>query len=86
MNYELKSAKANGLPFDKKENPLDLESPLIYGLNIIIRTGIVGQTYNGFQNTNVEFCPILRTDTVNEILAKINTFALAFVASEYPNT
>lgn len=86
MNYELKSAKAMGLPYDKKENPNNPNSPVIYGINVIIRTGIVGQVYPGFMNQDVSFCSILKTDSIDQITEKINQHALNFVAEKYPKT
>ena len=86
MNYELKSAVPRGLPYDKKDNPLDENSPVKYGVNVIIKTGIVGQTYDGFQNMDLGFCELLRTETINQALGKIEAYAIAFVATKYPNT
>lgn len=86
MNYELKSATPQGLPFEKRTNPIDATSPVIYGVNVIIKTGIVGQGYNGFENTDLGFCEILKTETIDQALVKIQTYASAFVVTKYPNT
>lgn len=78
MQYILKSATAKQVPYTNREN--------VYGIDVLITTGIVGQTYNGFQNLNVAFCPIEKTDDYNSIEIKINAFATSFVSKKYPNT
>ena len=80
MNYEVKNIKPAGLPFTKDG---------VYGVPLIITTGIVGQTHPGFVNiesNNDTFCPILRTDGTDAAEAKFATFAAAYVADKYPNT
>lgn len=86
MNYILKSATPKGLPYSKKENPLDPLSPTIYGIDAIIITGIVGQTYNGFTNQNVGFCPLAETDTIQQAEAKVQAYGAIYVTTKYPNT
>lgn len=86
MNYLLASAKPNGLPYDKKTDPFDPNSPTVYGVKVIIKTKIENQTYDGFENTDFGFCDLLRTDTIDVCLVKINTYALKFVATKYPST
>lgn len=86
MDYVLKSAKAQGLPYSKKENPLDPNSPVVYGINTIVKTGVVGQNYAGFENTDLGFCPLLETDTIAQAEAKIQAYGAVFVAQKYPNT
>lgn len=80
MQYEVKNVVALGLPFTKNE---------VFGLNLAITAGIVGQNYPGFVNVDINketFCPILKTDTVNQIEAKMAAFAAAYVTATYPNT
>jgi hypothetical protein len=78
MEYILKSATSKQVPYTNRDN--------VYGIDVLITTGIVGQTYDGFQNLNIGFCPIERTDNINQIQAKINLFATNFVTTKYPNT
>jgi hypothetical protein len=78
MQYIKKSATAKQVPYTNKEN--------VYGIDVLITTGIVGQTYDGFQNLNLSFCPIEKTDDINQIQAKIDAFATQYVATKYPNT
>ena len=77
MEYELKSVKTGRNPYTKDD---------VYGIDILIRTKIVNQIYNGFENLDASFCPIEKTDTINEIEAKINLFAINFIKNKYPNT
>ena len=84
MEYILNSAKPSGLPYDKTNN--DEPETFTYGINVLIITGIVNQTYNGFVSLDLGFCPIEKTDTIDAILIKINSYALAFVSTTYPNT
>lgn len=77
MEYILKSATSKQVPYTKKD---------VYGIDVLIRTGIVGQTYLGFENLDVGFCPIEKTDTVDAIEVKIGNFARAFVSEKYPKT
>jgi hypothetical protein len=86
MDYKLNSAAPSGLPYNK---PLDANEPngqTIYGINVIVNTGIVNQTYNGFQNMDLGFCPISQLDTIDAVIAKIQVYATAFVTEKYPNT
>ena len=78
MEYKLNSAIAKNLPYTNKDG--------VYGIDVLIKTGIVGQTYSGFENLNIGFCVIEKTDNVNTIQDKINTFATNYVANKYPNT
>jgi hypothetical protein len=87
MQYEVKSAVAQGLPETRKINNVDT-----YGVPLIITTGIVGQTYDPTKKfvtveANTEtFCPILRTDGTDVAEAKFAVFAAAYVVAKYPNT
>ena len=79
MNYEVKDVKPTALPYTRNE---------VYGVQLIITTGIVGQTYPGFVNiesNNDTFCPILRTDGTDAAEEKFATFAAEYVANKYPN-
>lgn len=78
MEYFLKSATSKQVPFLNKEGD--------YGINVLIRTAIVGQTYNGFENLEVSFCPLEKTDTIDDIEKKIEKFAMEFVSKKYPKT
>jgi hypothetical protein len=78
MQYELKSAKSRKNPYTDEND--------VYGIDVIIRTKIVNQLYDGFENLDVGFCPIEKTDNINQIEAKINVFAVNFIKSKYPNT
>ena len=81
MNYELKNAVPQGVPKTKTINNIE-----VYGIDVIITTKIVAQTYVGFENFDLGFCPILKTETIDQALVKINAYALNFVATKYPNT
>jgi hypothetical protein len=79
MNYEVKDIKPAALPFTKNS---------VYGVQLIITTGIVGQTYTGFVNVESNddtFCPILRTDGTDAAEAKFVIFAADYVTTKYPN-
>ena len=79
MDYEVKNITPQGLP-EIRNN--------IYGVPLIITSGIVGQNYNGFVNVeaNAEtFCPILRTDGTDAAEAKFAIFSANYVATKYPN-
>lgn len=78
MQYELKSAKSRKNPYTDEND--------VYGIDVIIRTKIVSQPYDGFENLDVGFCPIEKTDNINQIEAKINVFAINFIKNKYPNT
>lgn len=78
MEYQLNSVVAKNLPYTNKEG--------IYGIDVLIKTGIVRQIYSGFENLNVGFCPIEKTDDYNSIEIKINNFATKYVTTKYPNT
>jgi len=78
MEYILKSATSKQVPYTNRE--------LVYGIDVLIRTGIVGQTYSGFENLDIGFCPVEKTDTVDAIEVKIGDFARAFVSEKYPTT
>ena len=78
---ELKNAVPQGVPKTKTINNIE-----VYGIDVIITTKIVAQTYAGFENFDLGFCPILKTETIDQALVKINTYALNFVATKYPNT
>jgi hypothetical protein len=54
MEYILKSATSKRIPYTKDN---------VYGIDVLIRTAIVGQTYMGFENLDVGFCPIEKTDS-----------------------
>jgi|688.fasta_scaffold656499_4 hypothetical protein len=78
MKYKLNSATAKNLPYTNKDG--------IYGIDVFIKTGIVDQTYLGFENLSLGFCPIEKTDDTNMIENKINIFAIDYVSKKYPNT
>ncbi len=78
MEYILKSSTSKQVPYTNKDGE--------YGIDVLIKTGIVGQTYNGFQNLDVGFCPLEKTDTVDGIEIKIGNFAREFVSKKYPKT
>ena len=85
MEYKLVDAKAQGLPYSKV---LDLSTPEVktFGLDLVVKSGIVGQTYPGFENVELVFCPIEKTDTVDDIEAKIITSATNYIKATYPKT
>jgi hypothetical protein len=79
MNYEVKDVKPVALPYTKDN---------VYGVQLIITTGIVGQIHPGFVNieSNTDtFCPILRTDGTDAAEEKFAEFAAEYVANKYPN-
>jgi hypothetical protein len=83
MNYEVKSAVPQGLPETRKINNVD-----VYGVPLIITTGIVGQIYDKFVAVDLNpdtFCPILRTDGTDAAEVKFAIFAAAYVEMKYPN-
>ncbi len=82
MQYELKSVKAIGNPYTRK----DKDGQEQYGINILITTGIVGQTYKGFTNTDSSFFELEKGQTINQNEAEMNAFATQFVSEKYPNT
>ena len=80
MNYIVKSKEPFSLPETRNG---------IYGVQLVIKTGIVNQTYQGFENVDCNpdtFCPILRTDNTDEAEIKFTAFATAYVLNKYPNT
>jgi len=83
MKYELKEVKAISKPFTKKEGipPIDK-----YGINIMITTGIVGQTYNGFTKSDNMFFELDPSDSIDKSKVKMNDFAIKYVETKYPNT
>lgn len=78
MEYILKSVEPRKIPYTNKEN--------VYGIDVLIRTAIVGQTYIGFENIDLSFCPIEKTDTSDSIEVKINNFAKIFISEKYKKT
>ena len=58
----------------------------VFGIPIIIYTGIVSQSYAGFENADETFCPIELTDGTTAIEEKMNLFGAVFVLTKYPNT
>lgn len=77
MKYALKSATTDRTPYTNQDG--------VYGIDVVIRTKIVDQPYEGFENLNVGFCPIEKTDTINQAEQKINTYAEQFVKTNYPD-
>ena len=80
MEYKVNEITPQGLPYTKDG---------VYGVLLIIKIGIVGQTYNGFENFDCgddTFCPILRTDGTELAEMKFGIFANAYVATKYPTT
>jgi hypothetical protein len=78
MDYILKSATSQAVPYTNKDS--------VYGIDAVVTTGIVGQTYDGFINLDVIFCPVEKTDTIDEIEVKIGDAARAYILVKYPNT
>jgi len=80
MNYELKDTNWVNAPKVKATDPTKVE---VY---VNVTTGIVGQTYSGFQNvdTVVMDFPISMTGT--DMQANTQVQAAAYVATKYPNT
>ena len=78
MQYTLIKTTSNELPYTNKAGQ--------YVIKTIIYTGIVGQTYSGFQNVDVGECTILETDNTIQIQAKMDAFGTALIAQKYPNT
>ena len=77
IQYTLKSAKARKAPYTNEEE--------VYGVDILITTKIVDQPYEGFEKLDISFCPLEKTDTINQAEQKINTFAQQFILTNYPN-
>lgn len=82
MQYELKSVKAIGNPFTKSLP----NGGSKYGINIIVKTGIVGNTYSGFCNNDGMFFELDKNDTIQQSEVKMNAFAIQYVLDTYPNT
>lgn len=78
MEYELKSTSTSTNPYTNQNG--------VYGIDVLIRTKIVNQIYEGFENLDVSFCPIEKTDTINQIENKITNFAVQYIKEKYPNT
>ncbi len=78
MEYKLNKTKAQGLPFTNNDG--------VYVIPTIIYSGIVGQTYAGFENVELDNCPISTSDNTDQIQAKMDAFGMAYVAAKYPNT
>lgn len=79
MNYEVKNVILSGSPKRKDE------STFIQTVTIV--TGIVGQTYKGFENLDmldVEFPATGKNAT--QIEALIQSKAAEFSSTKYPNT
>jgi hypothetical protein len=83
MQYQLKEVKTTSKPFTKREGIPPVEK---YGINIMIITGIVGQTYNGFTKSDNVFFELDPADTIDQSEVKMNDFATKYVATKYPNT
>lgn len=80
MNYELKDTNWISAPKVKADDPTKVE---VY---VNVTTGIVGQTYSGFQNVDtvrMEF-PISMTGAEMKVNTEVQ--AAAYVATTYPNT
>jgi hypothetical protein len=77
IQYTLKSAKARKIPYTNEEE--------VYGVDVLITTTIVGQPYEGFEKLDIGFCPLEKTDTINQAEQKINVFAQQFITTTYPN-
>jgi hypothetical protein len=83
MQYQLKDVKAISKPFT---NRAGLPPVNKYGINIMITTGIVGQTYNGFTKCDNVFFELDPADTIDQSEVKMNAYATQYVATKYPNT
>lgn len=83
MQYELKNVKAQGLPYDTKDD----KDKDIYVIPMIVYSGIVGNTYDGkFLQVDETVCKINRSDNSNQIETKMEARGAEFVAQTYPNT
>lgn len=78
MEYILKSAISKQVPYTNREN--------VYGIDVAITTGIVGQTYVGFENLDIGFCPLEKTDSIDDIEIKIGAYSRNYITTKYPNT
>lgn len=85
MKYELKSVKTIGSPYNHRDIK-NSQAVEIYGINILIITTIVGQTYNGFCNYDTAFFELDKTKTIEENQTAINDFAVQYIKNKYPNT
>jgi len=83
MQYKLNGVTPVGRPGTRKVGLPPVEK---YGINIMITTGIVSQTYNGFTKSDSMFFELDPADTIDESEIKMNTFANQYVATKYPNT
>lgn len=90
MQYKLKDVKPIGKPGDRKFQEKDQNGqPIIvvkYGINILITTEIVGQTYNGFCNNDAVFFELDKAKTIDQEQIRMDAFATQYVATKYPNT
>jgi len=78
MQYELKDFTYMGSP---------KQGTTAFTQTVMVVTGIVGQTYDGFCNrdmTKIDF-PATGLDA-NEIVALVASAVTQFVATKYPNT
>lgn len=80
MNYELKDTNWIGSPKVKEGDPTKV---VVY---VNVTTGIVGQTYPGFQNVNTVLMEFPISMTGAEMQAETSVQAAAYIVSTYPNT
>jgi hypothetical protein len=83
MEYQLKEVKVISRPFTKKDGNPPVDK---YGVNIMITTSIVGQTYPGFTKSDNMFFEVDPSDTIDESEVKMNDFAVNYVKTKYPKT
>jgi regulation of enolase protein 1 (concanavalin A-like superfamily) len=80
MNYELKDTIWVGAPKVKATDPTKVE---VY---VNVTTGIVGQTYTGFQNVDTVLMDFPISMTGADMQTSTTTKANAYIATKYPNT
>ena len=80
MNYELKDTNWVNAPKVKATDPTKVE---VY---VNVTTGVVGQTYSGFQNVDTVLMDFPISMTGTDMQADTLVQGAAYVATKYPNT
>ena len=79
MNYELKNVRATGGPVDNKDG-------VSRDMRIAISANVVGNTYPDFIPEKSGVVNFLKTDSQDQIEAKMTAVGQAYVTAHYPNT
>lgn len=80
MNYQVKDTNWLSAPKVKHTDPTKVV------VQVAVNTGIVGQTYPGFENQDIMVAEFPISMTGTEMQADTVVQAAAFSAAKYPNT